>query len=495
MERQMILHEMRHLWIALNLLALAAFGSFLLHWPTALVGDARAEEATTTAPAAASEAPLNPRDVSWLFPAPRDQNDLANLISISELMAPSAADSSKREQIWPDEAFMQFIKNANAVSVKGASGPAHKLTLPKEVEDKAVWHIAGLRIDPGAPGLTPEIMEQYGQQPQIRFILQPVTREPGGKVKVHDIAAHVIYSFLLGPDTPALQGCLPPRLKADKDAFRQVVKDFAALRDQLKNGDFGGVRIDTSNHLLDVHPGLANPKTAKAVRDALVNVLERHLDRGKLTGMAIMGIPNDAPEPWMFVAMAPDPKTASPSMPQGNFGPVPGASLSGLEFAEALAVTEKPEVIPTPAPNNLNAITCRNNLGFGSGSLPLAERKGLATAELFALGDKPLHNPEEIAKVKKTVDLIADPKRSHFFNTDCVSCHTDTRRALELLGERGILGVAAGVLPKDKWNVRNFGWFPGSILHPSPNVATVTRRTAAETAAVLDFINKNGLAK
>ena len=247
--------------------------------------------------------------------------------------------------------------------------------------------------------------------------------------------------------------------------------------------------------MLDVHRGLANPKTAKAVRDALVKVLERHLDGGKLTAMAIMGLADNGPEPWVFMAMAPDHKATFPTLPQGNFQAVPAAALIGLEFAEALAVTEKPQVVPTPAPDNLNPITCRNNLTSGAAALPPAERKGLATAALFDLGDKEVKNPEEVAKVKETVDLIADPTRSHFFNTDCVSCHTDTRRALELLGEREIPGVAAGALPKDKWNARNFGWFPGSILHPSPNVATVTRRTAAETAAVLDFINKNGLAK
>jgi hypothetical protein len=46
------------------------------------------------------------------------------------------------------------------------------------------------------------------------------------------------------------------------------------------------------------------------------------------------------------------------------------------------------------------------------------------------------------------------------------------------------------VLPKGKWNVRNFGWFPSQKNEP-----TATRRTASETAAVLNFINSKGLAK
>ena len=55
-----------------------------------------------------------------------------------------------------------------------------------------------------------------------------------------------------------------------------------------------------------------------------------------------------------------------------------------------------------------------------------------------------------------------------------------------------VAGVAKEVLPKDDWNVRNFGWFTafrrGGVAEP-----TVTRRTATETAEVVTFINKNML--
>jgi mono/diheme cytochrome c family protein len=148
-------------------------------------------------------------------------------------------------------------------------------------------------------------------------------------------------------------------------------------------------------------------------------------------------------------------------------------------------------VIPTPAPNNLNPITCKNAaLPAGASALPIAERKGLATAALFDLGQNKQTDPKTVAKINQTVDLIADPTRSHFFNTDCVSCHTDTRRALDLLNNRSIAGVDPAVLPTGKWDVRNFGWFPSK-----PNVATATRRAASETQAVVNFINSKGLAK
>jgi hypothetical protein len=112
-------------------------------------------------------------------------------------------------------------------------------------------------------------------------------------------------------------------------------------------------------------------------------------------------------------------------------------------------------------------------------------RKGVATAELFQ------SPPPGAARVKQVVDLIADPTRSHFFNTDCISCHTETRRAIDLLKVKRVAGVDPAVLPKDIWNVRNFGWFPS---FPAAQ-ETATRRTGAETAAVLQFIQANGLLK
>ncbi len=53
-------------------------------------------------------------------------------------------------------------------------------------------------------------------------------------------------------------------------------------------------------------------------------------------------------------------------------------------------------------------------------------------------------------------------------------------------------GLDSAVLPKDDWVLRNFGWatFPG----PTP-AATASRRTAAETAEVVKFINAQLLPK
>jgi hypothetical protein len=86
--------------------------------------------------------------------------------------------------------------------------------------------------------------------------------------------------------------------------------------------------------------------------------------------------------------------------------------------------------------------------------------------------------------------VIADPAKSHFFNTDCVSCHTETLRVKELLNVSEIPGIDPAALPSDPWDVRNFGWPPAE----RPVRAIVTRRAAAETAAVVTFVNSEMLA-
>jgi len=180
------------------------------------------------------------------------------------------------------------------------------------------------------------------------------------------------------------------------------------------------------------------------------------------------------------------PPGVDPTLPNGGFDPVPGPTLDGQQFAQMLEpVGTVPRVVPEPHTNNLNSITCKND-AVPTANLPIAERSGFSTADLFA-------NPLSPAdKTKEALDVIADPAKSHFFNTDCVSCHTETRGTMDLLKIKDIPGIDSAALPNGPWDVRNFGWSP---TPKGPAQATVTRRTAAETAAVVTFINSELLAK
>ncbi|WP_245288270.1 hypothetical protein [Bradyrhizobium sp. Ec3.3] len=447
----------KNLWILFKVIAAAL---------TVAVGSGFAMVSAQTA-----SKPLSANDVSILFPPPKTAADLTNLIALSDLAGPTGSP----HRLWSDEDFAHFVANAENPERSGApDSGVHRIRLPDDVKKIEAWFIAGIRIDPGAPGLSQEIVAQFGRQPQIRLIIQPVTNGPEG-FKVHDTAGHLIFSFSLPPDPP-LDGCAPfPRSKPDDDAFKAVIRDVAALRDQLAAGKFGGTRVATTGDM-GVHPGLLGA-SAKPFRDALKALLEKHLSPQRLNTMAVMGL--DPPEPWIFVSML--------KVPELGFIPVPGPTLDGLHAAQMFSIIGGKHVVPQPSTNNQNPITCRH-AALQNPALPIADRKGVSTSAFIDgnVADK---------RVLEIVNIIADPKQSHFFNTDCVSCHTETAQPLTKNVKNFVVpGVARTVLPKENWNVRNFGWFP-SFLQGGPAAATITRRAAAETADVVSFINSQLLNK
>jgi hypothetical protein len=435
----------------------------------------RHAEDTQVAPPGQTQAiaPLSADDVSLLFPAPTRTADVANLIAMQDLTAPDPQDPTKRDPVRSDAVFQQFITIANGSSSQVA-GTQVGIGLPAEAKSMSAWFIAGIRIDAGAPGLSNDMIGQFGQSPQIRLIIQPVTRNGDGTPKVDDIAGHLIFDFLTGADAPPQADCLP-RPKPDLEKLNAIVADLAALRTKLSNGQLGADKVSTAGLPLGVHPGLNNATTASNFRQEIKTFLERYISAQRLDAMAIAGLPAGQPEPWIFLSM---------QNVAGTVLAVHGPTLDGLQFAQMLERTGPGfEVLPAPHTNNLNPITC-GNAAVSATSMPIPKRLGDATAAVFA---SPVPPPD---KTKEILDVIADPTKSHFFNTDCVSCHTETQRTITVLRPVNITGIDPAALPKSSWNVRNFGWSPAGALQ-----ATVTRRTAAETGAVVTFINSQVLPK
>jgi mono/diheme cytochrome c family protein len=303
-----------------------------------------------------------------------------------------------------------------------------------------------------------------------------------------DVTAHLVFNFISGVQPPLKSGCFP-RLVPDLAAFKQIVADIASLRSKLRDGQLGNNKIVTAGKALGVHPGLVDQTTRSNVRGEMKAILERHLSSQRLGAMAIMGLPENADEPWIFLSMQAVPPGTVPQLPNGGFVPVHGPVLDGKQFAQLLQPAgANPRVVPQPHTNNLAPITCLN-AAVSADALPVKDRKGVATADLST---EPARSAADKAKVLNVLNTIADPAKSHFFNTDCVSCHTETRRALELLQPRDVPKIAAAPLPNGAWNVRNFGWSP---LIEGDAAGSVSRRTAAETKAVVDFINAKLLVK
>ena len=415
-------------------------------------------------------------DVSILFPVPTRKEDFAKIIAVGELKDAHGA------PVWPDAIFKRFLEIAASDQAQ-VDGTTARIGLPKQAQSIDAWFIAGIRVDAGAPGLSSAIHEQFGQLPEIRLIVQPVTRGPLGEPVVQDIAGHLIYNFTLDPPKDSAQtGCLQ-RPVPDTATLNSIVADLAVLRDKLRDGQLGEHKVATAGVPLGVHPGLADATTADKFRAELIQFLDKRLSGERLGSMAIAGLPAGKPAPWIFLSILGVPPHAIPQLPQGGFIPVNGPTLDGKQFAQMLQPFGKnPRVVPAPHTNNLNPITCQN--AAVPANPPISTRNGVATAMLF---DGPSLADD---KTKDLLDTIADPSKSHFFNTDCISCHTETRLTMEKLKVTEIPGIDTAALPNGQWDVRNFGWGEDG---PLKRQATVTRRTANETAAVVSFINSGQL--
>ncbi len=438
--------------------------------------------------AEANQAPkprFDVNDVSFLFPMPASADDVKGLISADDVL------SDGGPVPWPPGAFQNMLDaiQSNAGAITFSDGVS-RVGLKPGFDSRTNWKVAGIRVDPSAPGGSDEIVAKFGETPQIRLIVQPVTVADNGKVTVHDFAAHLVYSFTTGAEQTG-PGFLP-RAIPDRDKFRAILDDLAKLKGNLKTAG-----IDTQGMPLGVHPGLKRDAALTDFAAQLKAFLGKHLIDTKLGGMAFLGTPVDAPEPWIFGGLQ--------RTPDGKYVPAPSSSLSGAssQGVNVLGGTSG-EVVPVPLSTNRNPIT--NNL-----ALPLAQRRGVATAALFAkldmtaldapavIGQDGDGNPvvdqgqDGPLRNRDIPDFVANPRATHFFSGDCVSCHTESRRRkvfllpdspLRYIRPDGISGVDPNVLPAEDYNVRNFGWFQ-RIGGP-----TVTLRAANETASVVDFINR-----
>lgn len=414
---------------------------------------------------------LDMNDVTWLWPVPESEADLEQSIAIASIR------DDEGNAVWTDQQFGDVLKVADSnATVVGD----HRIGLPEEVRNKAAWRIVAFRVDPSAPGGHEIIRNNFGERPQIRLILQPVTKE-GENIQVHDIAIHLVYSFEKAGDEASE---LP-----DRERFQTMIADLDDLKAFVESAN-----VTTTDVPLGVHPGLAAKLEGLPIK--VQAFLSKHLKAKDLSAMALMGL--DGPEPWIFIAMSQFPPGAE------HFGPVPFLPAQMLSFRNGPG-----EVLPVPSVDNTNIILSKIPMPQDA-----AKRRGVATAVLFndssidldalavvgvddqgqPVTDPRIHN-------KDIPDIIADPTKSHFFNTDCLSCHTETRRRIRFsldFGEFAFLRdgksppIDSAVMPQHDWNVRNLGWFPPSeFIGGGSTVPTVTQRTANETAEVVAFIEQH----
>jgi len=404
---------------------------------------------------------FSPNDVSILFPPPSRQGDLSKLIRLTDFDA---------DRVLPQSVFAKAIgiSTSPAGTVKGTSRSIGFATPPQRQD----WVISGIRIDPGAPGLSKNIFDVFGKSPQIRLIAQPV-HENGNSVMVDDISLHLVYAFNTDDEKP---GCRLHKTP-DMDRFTQVVMDLKAIKDQFQTQH----NIDSSG-ALRIHPAFET--AGQEYRNALRDYLNEHLTQDTLFAVSIAGIPQRF-EPWIFLAMnnhkdhglvaIPSPATVQPQ-----------TDLSQAHFSQMLSFLDTPRIQPAPATRNMSPTDC--DMNFPRSITAQADGQGTSTAQAFNGGG-------DITSISR---VISDVSASHFFNTDCVSCHTETRKEIDAVSapsQQSALTnqIAAqaridpSVMPHGDWNVRVMGWAPQNKANNTPGAqATIARRAATETAEVVE---------
>jgi hypothetical protein len=414
-------------------------------------------------PSFGDEPRFDVNDVSYLWPVPTIKEDVAGLISVDERLADGVS------PIWPKKVFDSVIQTARSVTVTTSAGTENGIDFrpfANQFAQPATWKIVAFRVDPSAPGCDAKLIALFGSTPQVRLIVQPVTVSDSGQVKVHDLTTHLVFNFAKGTDPP-LVPTGPPRSIPDREKFREIVEDLKALK-----AASDAVNVPTAGKL-GVHPGLKAkvPDVVKNVR----SFVKKHVSEQRLAAVAFMGL--DTPEPWIFFTMS--------KKMDGTFVRSPHPTLGGKD-AQMLTFRGGFPVMPVPSTTNLDA-----DRGVSTSVLFEKDIVGKLARPVFAGLAHPLH--------QDIPDIVANPQRAHFFNTDCISCHTESARRKELLIPAGdgmfrytppanISGIDPGLLPQSKWNVRNFGWFPGE-----PAVPTVSMRTANEAAESADFVNREYL--
>ena len=390
-------------------------------------------------------ASLDVADISYLWPVPTSQADVDALMTCRT----PTADGTP---LLPQAAFQSILDAVDSTVIKDRAGRdiriAFDSTFADRFKDPATWKVVGFRFDPAAVGHR-ETIEKFGVMPQLRLIVQPVTVD-GGQVEVHDMAAHLVFGYFTGATPP---------FKADQGKLAEVVAALADLK--------AASPAPTSGPL-GVHPGLKTRDAAFARKVQAFIARFTAPSKGPLAAISFMGI--DTPEPWIFFALKP--------APAGTFVPAPQATMGG-SHAQMISFRSGVEIMPLSTGKNTGSA------GKIISTAALFERDARTRLDNPAADGVPRMLRQDIP------DYIANPEVTHVFNTDCVSCHTEsTRRRVLNLGNHvsearyarpaDISGVDPAVLPKDKWNVRNFGWFETE--------ATVSMRAAneaAESVAVL----------
>ncbi len=408
-------------------------------------------------------------DVAFLFPKQGGRNEASPSIKGSDL----ASDG---------KAFLSAHILQQILSFSEERFPGRIREMEKNLEN---WRVQSFRFDPCAPkdaSSSPLTLKEMalGQakedcQVEIRLVLQPM--EPvgpfAGSGQTSDVSMHMTYGLTSGSASPELA---------------RLVQELETLR-ALSAEIIGG---QTAKIPLGRHPGLA-AELQKNLQDrplasAVKQFLQRNLKESQLVRITFSQIDNRSNNRWVFFGG---------SIVHGEKGAdwIPfdlphDPNTKTIEYRPddslfSNALQPKPETLST-------------NPLFGSGTVG----RGVILGAEFGVGASGRKLP--LDEAQRLIETLENPTKTNIFNTDCVSCHTSTSRAITLglpaLGMEdrpaGITGYAySPALSREEgqqrnrlhgpqintWNVRNFGFFELQ--------STVSNRTVNEAMGSALYIN------
>jgi hypothetical protein len=316
-------------------------------------------------------------DISFLWPAPKTQTDMNQLVSLDELL-------SDGSPILPDNLLSFVLDNAQKNAVTASSGAVLKIAFPDIAFQQAhTWKVVGMRIDPSAPGVDPVAIALFGSSPQVRLIVQPVTLNSNGTPRINDFAMHLVFDFIAGFE-PVLTPQGTQRVIPDKDAFRSVLQSLQDIKAMMQRAN-----IPTEGEL-DVHPGFR--KQVPGFAEALKALVKKHLNQQRLAAIAFMGVRQ--PEPWIFFALGKQ---------NGVFVPFPHPSLN-RSLAQMLTFSGGMPVVPVPANKNLP----------DGVSTEVLFHPGVASRLDALLFPGTTHTQTQTIKFRDVPDIIANPGICNF---------------------------------------------------------------------------------
>lgn len=369
-----------------------------------------------------------------------DVNDVSYLFPLSPSGEPvpniKLSDRVKNAEILPQAMFDAAIQHSETKT---------GMRFDAVAKQRSNWRIYAFRFDPCAP--TANLRNRnFGPGPlaampcdvQFRLIAQPV----GSGGNTIDNAMHLV--FRIGLVSVGDGSIEQFRSHFNASPAKGILDELVSMKDN-----------DTNGRPLGVHPILANAAKTQGLQAKIRSLLSNHLTNEQLLdfGVAVMGLETPGFEPWVFAPIAFRNGLATPGIGVPTLN---GAASMKLSFVDAK------NVIPSPT-------------------------QAVSTAPLF-------ENSNDISLAHQ----VDHPIDSHFFNRDCVSCHTATTRMIQLQqvapnssrfvyeevhNKTGVSGyLSPEVVQENNWNVRNFGYFGKN--------ATITTRTLTETIEVVVLANE-----